>query len=131
MLLLEHTLAHLDRLTVLLQREVQCLRASRGHREDEEYRGLYVSDDDVDELTCELPHTPDRTGDDQAFAAALTTADQRLERIVAECRDAEEEPRLDRLARLFCLSRQETDVVLVALAAEVDLKYERLFAYLQ
>jgi hypothetical protein len=39
--------------------------------------------------------------------------------------------RLDDLRRRFTLSPFELDVLLVALAPEIDLRYERLFAYLQ
>jgi hypothetical protein len=38
---------------------------------------------------------------------------------------------LRRLARAFQLSSFDLDVILVALAPEVDLRYERLYAYLQ
>jgi SpoVK/Ycf46/Vps4 family AAA+-type ATPase len=39
--------------------------------------------------------------------------------------------RLERLAALFALSPFEVDALLVCLAPELDLKYERLYAYLQ
>ena len=39
--------------------------------------------------------------------------------------------RLPRVASLFGLNPFETDVVLICLAAELDVKYERLYAYVQ
>jgi AAA+ superfamily predicted ATPase len=127
-IVLEHTLAHLDRLNLLLQYEVRRLRVSRGQREDEEYRGLYVSEDDVDQLTAEAPP---RAVDDQEFDAAMAVANRHIAEVNAECQAAGETPRLQRLATLFDLSLPQTHVILIALAAEADVKYERVFAYLQ
>lgn len=39
--------------------------------------------------------------------------------------------RLGRLARLFALSARELEILLICLAPEIDLRYERLFSYLQ
>lgn len=39
--------------------------------------------------------------------------------------------RLDELARLFQLSELEVGILLLCLAPELDLRYERLYAYLQ
>jgi hypothetical protein len=52
-------------------------------------------------------------------------------RLIRGQRSDEEYRRLDRIGELFGLSAFERDVLLVCLAAEFDLKYERLFAYLQ
>ncbi len=41
------------------------------------------------------------------------------------------ELRLDKLEKLFALDRFEVDILLVSLAVELDLRYERLYAYLQ
>jgi AAA+ superfamily predicted ATPase len=123
-----HTLAHLSRLDVRVQREVHRLREARGQREDEDYRGLYVSEHDVDGLIS--PASP-ASEPAAAFEGALAAAEARIRATGAQCRAAGQTPRLDRLASLFSLGEVELDVVLIALAAEVDLRYERLYAYLQ
>src|SRR6266516_7330319 len=130
-LLLEHTLALLSRLDLLIQREVQVVRATRGQRADEEYRGLYVAEDDVDGLIGTALSGPAGPPQDDGFEAALRAADQRIDEITARCRALGEVPRLERLGSVFGLTHFEQDLMLIALAAEVDLKYERLYAYLQ
>jgi hypothetical protein len=130
-LLLDHTLAVLNRLDLLIQREVRLVRATRGQRTDEQYRGLYVSEDDVDGLIAPTLSGPAGPPAEDVFQAALHAADQHIEEITARCRERGEEPRLERLGSVFGLTRFEQDVVMIALAAEVDLKYERLYAYLQ
>ena len=47
---LASTLAHLTRLDLLLRREVLRFRQQQPQARDEGLRGLYVSDDDVDEI---------------------------------------------------------------------------------
>src|SRR3954467_7814534 len=100
-LVLEHTLAQLDRLNLLLQREVRSLRASRGQREDEEYRGLYVSEDEVDQLTGQAPPAAPVAVDDQQFDTAMALANRHIAQVHAKCQAAGETPRLPRLASLF------------------------------
>jgi SpoVK/Ycf46/Vps4 family AAA+-type ATPase len=77
------------------------------------HRGLYVGDDEVARLLDRAPVLPPlgpRPGE------PLVTDD---------------DPALGRLARAFALEPFDLDVVLVALAPELDLRYERLYAYLQ
>jgi ATPase family associated with various cellular activities (AAA) len=127
-LLQEHTLALLSRLDLLIRRAVVRARLQRGQRPDEDYRGLYVSEGEVEAMLSDTPNTVDVSPD---FDAALKLADGRIAKLDARCRTTGQVPRVERLAELFDLSPFEKDVVLVCLAAEVDLKYERLFAYLQ
>src|SRR5262249_49844181 len=103
---------------------------------DEEFRGLYVSDEDVDALLEGTANpaallSPPPHGDG---AAAIERAVEALTLRIAESdtpADADSAPRLVHLCRLFGLSPFQRDVVVVCLAAELDLKYERLYAYLQ
>jgi AAA+ superfamily predicted ATPase len=131
------TLSHLACLDLRLRREVLRQRLARPHAPDEEFRGLYISEDDVDALLA----------GSLAGSAVLTAAAPAhdgiadLDRVIAELagrlRAAENEgsPSSDlplrHVVRLFGLSELERDVLLICLAAELDLKYERLYAYLQ
>jgi SpoVK/Ycf46/Vps4 family AAA+-type ATPase len=82
------------------------------------YRGLYVSEQDAARLLAQEPCAP-------AFAGLAAAAPSLLN-------PAEEyPPRLARLARMYDLNAFDVDVMLLALAAEIDLRYERVFAYLQ
>ena len=128
----QHTLALLSRLDLLVRREVVRAERERGQRADEGYRGLYVSESDIQALlSTDAVAEPDDAPGLSEFQTALELADRRIGVLADTCRAAGEVPRLDRLVELFGLSDFERDVVLICLAAELDLKYERLFAYLQ
>jgi hypothetical protein len=76
------------------------------------YRGLYVSREEVDRLLVREP-------DDSLFGNG--------DEIVATGAAA----RLDSLRRNFGLDRFAAEAIVIALAPEFDLRYERLYGYLQ
>jgi hypothetical protein len=96
----------LRRLDVLLHREILRLRA-RYQLSLDEFRGLYVSDDQVDSLVRNNGVSPEI-----------------LEELPRQAKDPPEWAALD-------LTPFEHDVLLLALARELNLKYETLYAYLQ
>jgi hypothetical protein len=113
--------SELERLDWQLHREILRLRA-RYQLSTDEFRGLYISDRQVDALikrTAILdPAVPE--------AADLTAR----ARAAAE-RNARHRPRQWRhVQTIFGLDAFECDVLLLALALEVDLKYETLYGYL-
>jgi hypothetical protein len=114
---LRSALCRLDR---LIELEILRLRA-RYQLSLDEFRGLYITDQQVDSLIAELhggmapgAAVPGETDAPVAVASPELTS----------------EPRWLRLAQEFQLSALEQDLVLLALAPELDLKYETLFAYL-
>ncbi|MGH2562179.1 MAG: AAA family ATPase [Thermomicrobiales bacterium] len=119
--------AHLDALLRWLDRllawQVAVTRQTYGLLADDDYRGLYVSDGEADLLVgarSDLqPELAERRG---------VLADERQ---AIEDRFATEDSALPRLARLFDLTRFEQDVLLLATVPELDLRYERLYAYIQ
>src|SRR5690242_4610021 len=132
---LEHTLTELARLDVLIRREVLRVRLQQAHREDDEFRGLYVSEQEVDALldpsfsTTALLTTRLLANDQSAaFDAARAALTARAATLEDSCRARGESLRLDRLSQLFGLSVLERDVLVICLAVEINLKYERLYA---
>jgi hypothetical protein len=118
----EHLLAWLERLDLLLHLHVIRLRAAR-LLTDDDFRGLYIRDDQVDGLLKAPPET-------EPEAVARLTA--RLARIEAEIRErATAGLPLSRLAAGCALSEFECAVLVIAAAAEIDLRYETLYAYAQ
>ncbi|MFC5741339.1 ATP-binding protein [Dyella tabacisoli] len=109
-------LARLDR---LIEREVLRLRA-RYQLSLDEFRGLYISDAQIDEVIAQAYANADLTDTRLADLYTDATADSRGER----------DPRWEHMCRVFQLSTLEEDLVLIALAPELDLKYETLYAYL-
>jgi hypothetical protein len=101
--------AELARLDRLIQREILRLRASYELSLDE-FRGLYISDEQVDAL-LRIRH-----GQDTATAEPPPVP-------APESRWAE-------LLRRFGLGPLESDLLLIGAAPELDRKYEALFAYL-
>jgi len=118
----EYLLGELQRLDLLLHREILRLRAAYQLSLDE-FRGLYISDQQVDNLLRET-----RDASEIPDPAALTQQADTLHRSnLALLDDASP---WSRLKREFALSDFELDVLLVALAIDADPKYETLFAYL-
>ena len=105
----------LARLDLLLHREILRLRAGYQLSLDE-YRGLYISDEQVDALVARTPPM-------QPVEQLTAEADAMAARI------GEDSP-IGRLAGTLGLDRFERDVLLVAVAPELSLKYEALYAYL-
>jgi AAA+ superfamily predicted ATPase len=86
------------------------------------YRGLYINQDEVSRLFSQEPGAP-----------RLNPATDPTEKGLAEelHEKLRTNPLMTRLADSFGLAVFDLDLILLALAPEVDLRYERLFAYLQ
>jgi ATP-dependent 26S proteasome regulatory subunit len=129
----EHLEAELERIDLLIQAQVN--RARRIHRQDE-FQGLYISEQEVDELlnrpagrprwVCEA-HTEHDSG---FYEQAAQLAGQIAERARESSRRGVLLP-LTELARCFALTRVDLDAILICLALDLDTRYERLYAYLQ
>jgi SpoVK/Ycf46/Vps4 family AAA+-type ATPase len=115
----DRTRVMLQRLDVLLHREILRLRVAYQLSLDE-FRGLYVSDAQVDALVSQTAPA------DVGGVEELTERAESMRHQLAECAD----DRWARIAREFCLSSAEQDVLLMAVAPEIHLKYETFYAYL-
>ena len=118
----EYLRGELQRLDWLLHREILRLRATYQLSLDE-FRGLYVSDGQVDTLLRESQQTPEMTD-----PAELTERAELLHRSNLELLGKDSPWTV--LQREFGLSALEMDAVLLALALECHPKYETLYAYL-
>jgi hypothetical protein len=132
----EHLRDELGRLDLLIQRALLFARQAEPGAGAGEFRGLVISEPEVDTWL----KTPDFFGErwqrSEMLAETLAPLDQRL----AE-RRAEIDTRrrvsgdlflaLPALAQCFNLSAAEVDVLLLALAPELEPRYETLYGYLQ
>jgi SpoVK/Ycf46/Vps4 family AAA+-type ATPase len=133
----EHLLAELELLRLRLQREVLRLRAS-GFLTDDRFRGLYVSDDQVDSIldACGAPRAGlgERNGDASPMAdlnGRIQAAGEEIEgRIRSSLAQGVSLPLIE-LANTFSLSNFESDVLVVCVATELDLQFETLYSYAQ
>jgi len=123
---LEAELAHLD---LLIKAEVARFRDFTTENRPDLFRGIYISDAEIDSLTADS----DSRAVDQAASSRQRAAElqeeiwQRRQATLKKGRPLS----LPQLARLFDLTRFEEALILICLAPEIDLKYQRLYAYLQ
>jgi SpoVK/Ycf46/Vps4 family AAA+-type ATPase len=131
---LQHVLAELERVDLLIQ--VQVWRARQVQDADEEFQGLYISEQEVDALLAEPAGLPCwATVPTPLSLAEVQAALDQISAGIAQRKAGSTERgvtlRLDELARLFQLTPFDVDALLICLAPELDLRYERLYAYLQ
>ena len=131
----EHLLAHIARLDLLVRAYVTNTHAARQTEAD--FKGLYISESEVDDLlqqkigvpswwhgpsspqTSEMQLVIDRLSKEIDARASLTT------------RQGQVCLRLDNLCEAFHLTPFDRDALLLAMAPALDIRYERLYAYLQ
>ncbi|MCZ6654244.1 MAG: hypothetical protein O7D91_14605 [Planctomycetota bacterium] len=107
----ESLFAALQRLDRLLEAARDSAEQTYGSTEKDPYRGFYVSPQDFRSMLERPPGAP---------------------LLFSESTDRQEEHGpLGRLQRRFDLSSFDLDALLIVLAPEIDLRYQRLYAYLQ
>ncbi len=112
----------------LLEVQIAATRETFGALADDSYRGLYIPDAEVDILSAaDAGFSPAL----HAERAALRAERRAIAARAAALARAGQESRMGRMARLFGLAEFEQDIMLVALLPELDLRYERLYAYIQ
>ena len=124
---LDQSLINVLRRLELIEARVRAAVARRRATDpetDDRFRGLYISQGHVDRLLAEksVPTAPD--------AGAAKARDE----IEAAADAAEREGadlRLRRLARNFHLDDIDIELLLIAMAPDVDARFERLYGYLQ
>lgn len=121
------SLVHLfSRLIVVEARVRTAVERRRASDPDpgDRFRGLYITDAQVDTLLDQPPRVD---------AGPRSAADAAIARIEAQA-DADEaagaDLRLRRLARSFGLDAVDVEILLVALAPDLEPRFERLYAYL-
>jgi SpoVK/Ycf46/Vps4 family AAA+-type ATPase len=133
---LTHLQLELARIDLLLQTAIRRWRLA-GQDPRDDFRGLYVSDAEVDGLlarplsgnwgqTVSLP-----AAEAEAFAVAESQTHRALAEFVAAAKSQPQPLRLLNVATAFGLTRFELDALLICLAPTLDLRYERIYGYLQ
>jgi hypothetical protein len=127
----EHLAAELARLDLLLERQVQRLRAAKVFFGDDAFRGLHISDGQVDAMLAPPAEDLDAA---RSIAGLTELIDAQEEATAKAARAAAGQGTtlpLSKLADTFGLSRRELDLLVTAVAPEIDLRYETLYAYVQ
>jgi ATP-dependent 26S proteasome regulatory subunit len=119
----EYLALELQRLDLLFHREILRLRAKYQLSLDE-FRGLYISDEQVNQLLHRSLHYEGPTSVLDELTEQAEALRSRSER------EADGASPWRKLITEFSLSPIEQDILLLAVAPEIDLKYETLLAYL-
>jgi hypothetical protein len=130
---LQAELARIDHKVQRLSRRWQLA----GQDPTDAFRGLYMTDEQAQGLLAQpfagnwglLAPLPQ--AEREAFDRADAVASARVAEIAAQAEREGHVLRLRRLAKTFALSPFEFDALLVCLAPSLDLRYERLYGYLQ
>jgi ATP-dependent 26S proteasome regulatory subunit len=133
---LNHLKLEITRIDLLIQKKIERWQLA-GQNLTDEFRGLYVSDADVYRLlkrpfgtswgqTVELAAQKE-----EAYQQAEEELCQKINSLVLKANQAGEPLRLALLKSRFGLHRFEYDTLLICLALSFDLRYERLFGFLQ
>ncbi len=141
------------RIDLLLHRQVLRFRAEQ-RRDMDQFSGLYITEEEIDSLLRpnrdavltaeEASHEvgakpePDispaaslTASGTASVAASVAEIDKQLARASEHVLADHGDHRLPALGALFGLSPFELDTILICLAPELDLRYQKLYAYLQ
>jgi SpoVK/Ycf46/Vps4 family AAA+-type ATPase len=126
---LDHLLDELQRLDLYLQRAVQSFRQHKPPEKPTEFRGYYISDEEVDRIFARKGEQYPRQ--DQALTALIHKQAALIMKRVAATTGTGRTLRLLKLIEAFSLGELEKNLVLMTLAPEIDSNYQILYAYLQ
>jgi hypothetical protein len=119
------SLAHLLARVAVVEDRVRMLVESRrvdDPQPDDPFRGLYLTEEAVERLLASAAGTPEWTGGDPRLDACEAAADA--------AQAAGHRIRLRELAERFGLVPLDVELLLVALACDLDARFEQLFGYL-
>jgi hypothetical protein len=132
----QHLQAELARIDLLIQQQVW-LWTLAGQDPADNFRGLRITADEAGALlnqpfTSNWGQTADADPEQRRqFEQAIAAAARQAEALANKATDQGRPPRLRSLALAFGLDRFELDTLLICLAPALDLRYERLFGFLQ
>ncbi len=130
---LDYLMAELRRIDLRLRLQVARQRQRNATSLDDQFRGLFISEEEIESLVSTGGPLPDNDSLDLEDLPEATACKE-MEKEIAVRREAtlrnHSEIRLQNLASIFGLSPFEVDTLLVCLLPEIDTKYERIFGYL-
>ena len=131
---LEHILAEIGRVDLLIRLQVD--RARQTQKTYTEFQGLYISEEEVEALMAMPAGLPLwATAPISIQEAEVRTALDQVTTQISKRKVGSSQQgitlRLDELVQLFQLTEFDINSLLICLASELDLRYERLYAYLQ
>lgn len=125
---LQHLLEELRRIDLIVSLNLKKWRVEHGEGADS-FQGLYISENEVDAILQTPPFETklDFSSElDKIEAFAREIQNKKIESI-----NQKKELRIHILSELFDLQPFEVDALLISLASELDLRYEKLYSYMQ
>lgn len=131
---LEHIADELKRVDVMIRKLY--LAVSQRFKNADEYHGLYISDQEIQTLLDQPVgglSDNDRLVEESEpdSGAHLSSMRSSIDAMMEQSRQSGRPLSLDLLTQRFRLSPFDVDLLLVCLAPELDLSYERIYAYIQ
>ena len=128
----EHLAAELAHLDLLLRREVLRWRRGLPKQSQDIFKTVYITDDEIDQL---LGDTSNATSADYSQLEVIESAVAANRAEIERRKEASLKQgiylSLPQLTKLFRLMPGEEQIVMICFAPEFELKYERVYAYLQ
>jgi AAA+ superfamily predicted ATPase len=134
---LDLLLAEFRRIELKVQLRLVSMRQDNRQSEENGFKGLYISEKQIDAVISNLHYQQEGqpSWPENSPIATLAESLKQYEEDLAERKKASLchglTFRLDELERLFGLSAFELDILLVCLLPELDLEYQKIYAYLQ
>lgn len=125
----------LERIDLLIQRQVNLWQLA-GQDPQDDLRGLYLTDQEINSLTkrpfaSHWGHLVEPRQTNQDFSRQMEELNQQSLEILAEAAKQDIQLRLAHLIQVFQLDQFEVNILLICLASVLDLRYEKIYAYLQ
>jgi SpoVK/Ycf46/Vps4 family AAA+-type ATPase len=137
---LEHLLDELSRINLLMKSYLENLKENFPEAGDE-FRGLYISETEIEwikgnpgfgnwqlnaqDIRIEGLKNVDRAGEE------INLRRKEIDARIEESLKIGRELRFHKLSKLFNLDSFEMDILLIGLAPELDLRFEKIYSYLQ
>jgi SpoVK/Ycf46/Vps4 family AAA+-type ATPase len=131
---LEHLQQEIQRIELIVHLGILRFRTI-GRAAPDEFKNLYITEEEIDAIVAGEKNRGVRVGTELSRFESLRQQIVGLEAKISEQKAQSMREgtllRLERLKELFHLSAFDVDALLLCLAPEIDLKYEKLYAYLQ
>lgn len=127
---LEHIVDEMKRIDLLIR--LMFHRVNQQFSKTSEYHGMFISEQEIDILlgkTLRMASVPDDHA--KETLSHIETLKNHSEHMKAVSREKDIGLSLDRLSRQFHLNAWDTDILLLCLAPELDVSYEKIYAYIQ
>jgi AAA+ superfamily predicted ATPase len=131
---LEHLQEELTRIELIVHLQILRFRMM-GRAAPDEFKDLYIKDEEIDTLLTgedsREAKTEIETSQFESLRSQLASLESKISEKKANSIQERTLLRLERLTELFQLTPFDVDALLICLAPEIHLKYEKLYAYLQ